>query len=72
MSQARTIIEQAAEAAHLSPDLLTGKLQERHITAARHSAMRRIRETMGWSYGRIGRLFGKSGEAVAYACRKGA
>ena len=72
MSQARAIIEQAAKAAFLSPDMLTGKLQEHHITAARHHAMRRIRETMGWSYGRIGRLFGKTGASVAYACRKGA
>jgi chromosomal replication initiation ATPase DnaA len=47
---------------------LAGKGRSKAVTAARHEAMRAIRERFQWSYPELGFLFNRDHTSVMYGC----
>jgi chromosomal replication initiation ATPase DnaA len=68
--RAAGIIEAVAEASGVSVDIILGKRRYVRAARARHVAMWAVRERMGWSYPRIGRVFNRDQSTVRNGCRR--
>ena len=64
------IAEVAAEFDVAAADIL-GDRKFARFTRPRKQAMRRIREELGYSYPRVGRIFNRHHTAILWACRGG-
>lgn len=67
----KRIIREVAQAHLVTVDDIVGPRRFAPFVAARREAMQRIRNELGFSFPRIGRLFNRDHTAVLYACRGG-
>lgn len=49
---------------------MVGPCRKKRFAIPRQEAMAEVRKRLGWSYPRIGKLFGKDHTTVLWACRK--
>lgn len=49
---------------------MLGPCRAKRFAVPRQEAMAEVRKRLGWSYPRIGKLFGKDHSTILWACRK--
>ena len=67
---ARSIIADVAREHDVTREEILSRSNPMRIVTARHDAMHRVRQELGWSYERIGRLFNRDHSTVLAAVRK--
>ena len=65
LHRAKTILNEEAAAAKLTPEHLLGECKRHVFVVARHEAMRRLRDELGWSFPRIARFMGRKDHTTA-------
>lgn len=68
---AKTIIRDVAREHGVSFDDILGPSRNRNVVRPRREAMHRIRQELGYSYPKIGRLFNRDHSTVLWATRGG-
>jgi chromosomal replication initiation ATPase DnaA len=67
----KDIIAAVARDHGLAPDDLTRRFGPHSVRPVRTLAMRRIRDELGYSYPKIGRLFGRNHASIIWALQGG-
>lgn len=70
MTPADAILADEARRANATVEELISPRRFAHLVRARQRAMWRIRQATGWSYPKIGRLFGRDHTTVMHAVDK--